>query len=50
MFKNIDLDLLIKKAVEEKVEITISVEPGRTEIQIQPWKPFVYTCPNANKE
>ena len=45
MLKDINFDSLIKKAVKESCEITITVEPGRTEIQIQPWKPFSYTCP-----
>lgn len=45
MFENIDLNQLIEKANKEKCEITIACEPNRTEITIQPWKPFSYSCP-----
>ena len=45
MFENIDLNKLIEKAKEEQCEITITCEPNRTEITIQPWKPFSYSCP-----
>lgn len=44
----IDSEMLnecFKKVVEEKVEVTLSIEPDRVEIQIQPWKPFTYACP-----
>ena len=46
--KDFDFNSLIEKAVKEKCEITVSIEPGRTEITIQPWKPFSYTCPHAH--
>lgn len=55
MLENIDFNELIKKVSKEKCEITISCEPDRTEITIQPWVPFSYHCPlnskgNENKE
>lgn len=55
MFEDIDFNKLIKKVSKEKCEITISCEPDRTEITIQPWVPFSYHCPlnskrNENKE
>ena len=46
----VDVNELIKKAQEEKCEITVSFSPERTEITIQPWKLFTYTCPAAIKE
>ena len=39
------INRLIEKANMEKCEITISCKPGRTEITIQPWEPFHYSCP-----
>ena len=45
MFENIDFNGLIEKASKNKCEITVSCEPTRTEITIQPWKPFEYSCP-----
>ena len=43
--KTINLDELIDKVVREKISVTINIEPDRTEIQIEPWKPFEYHCP-----
>ncbi len=45
VFEQIDFNRLIEKANMEKCEITISCKPGRTEITIQPWEPFHYSCP-----
>ena len=50
MFENINFNELIKKASKEKCEITISCEPDRTEITIQPWEPFLYACPYQSKQ
>ena len=50
IFENIDFNALIEKATKEKCEITISYEPNRTEITIQPWKPFSYACPYKTKQ
>ena len=50
MIENIDFNALIEKATKEKCEITISYEPNRTEITIQPWKPFSYACPYKTKQ
>ncbi len=49
-FENIDFNKLIEKANKEKCEITISCEPNRTEITVQPWKPFSYSCPYKLQE
>ena len=50
MIEKIDFDKLIEKATKEQCEITISCEPTRTEITIQPWKPFSYTCPYETRK
>ena len=47
---NIDFNELIKKVSKEKCEITISCEPDRAEITIQPWVPFSFSCPINSKE
>ena len=48
MFDKIDFNELIEKATKEHCEITVIYEPNRTEITIQPWKPFQYACPYIN--
>ena len=45
--KKIKLEELLKQAAETKTEITVTIEPDRQEIQVQPWKPFEYKCPAA---
>lgn len=50
MIEKIDFNGLIEKAREEKCEITISCEPDKTEISIQPWKPFSYACPYMSQK
>lgn len=46
---DINIGDLMKKAVENKVEVTINLEPDRAEVQIRPWKPFEYSCPYQSK-
>lgn len=46
--REIDIDHLIQKAVEEKCEITINCNPENIEIRIEPWKPFEYKRPYKN--
>lgn len=41
----IDFDELIRRVKTDSLEITITVEPDRTEISIQPWKPYEMRCP-----
>ena len=43
--EHLDLQDIVNVVKNEKVEITITAEPERYEIQINPWKPFEYTCP-----
>ena len=43
--EHLDLQDIVNVVKNEKVEITITAEPGRYEIQINPWKPFEYKCP-----
>lgn len=50
MIEKIEFDKLIEKAAKEQCEITISCEPNRTEITIQPWKPFSYACPYETRK
>lgn len=49
MIKQIDLDELIEKVQKANCEITITIEPDREEITVQPWKPFHYRCPYADE-
>lgn len=43
-----DFNALIDRVKDDKIEITITIEPDRTEITMQPWKPYRMTCPYAN--
>ena len=43
--KGITLEELLKKAVEAKAEITVTMGPDNTEVRVEPWKPFEYVCP-----
>lgn len=52
MFKTIDLDKLVKYAVEEvkreKIEAEITITPTEINLKFNPWKPFEYSCPYKN--
>ena len=41
----IDINEMIEIVKEKPVEITITMEPDRTEISVQPWRPYRPTCP-----
>lgn len=41
---------IIKLAKEEKLSVTLTAEPGRTEIQVYPWNDVVVHCPYDKKE
>lgn len=45
-----DLDALIQQVKDQHVEITFTYEPGRTEMSVQPWRPYTPTCPYARKK
>ena len=45
---HVDIEELVKRVVAEKIEVQITIEPDRTEINIQPWKPYEMKCPYAN--
>lgn len=36
---------MIKMAKDERVAITLTCEPGRTEIRAEPWENIVVACP-----
>lgn len=40
-----DIYEMIEAVKTQQVEIQITLEPDRTEINIQPWKPFKMQCP-----
>lgn len=39
------LDELIDRVKVDKVEITVTIEPERTEITVQPWRLYTPVCP-----
>ena len=41
----VDINKLIDRVVSEKIEIQVTMEPDRTEITIQPWKPYEIKWP-----
>jgi len=42
-----NIDELIDRVKNDKVEITVTIEPERTEITVQPWRPYTPICPYA---
>ena len=48
MLEKIDFNELIEKAAKERCEITVVYELDKIEINIQPWKPFQFSCPYAS--
>ena len=41
----IDVNALIDRVIADNVEIQVTIEPDRVEINIQPWKPYEMKCP-----
>lgn len=41
----LSLNELIDLVRDRQVEITLTIEPGRTEMIIQPWRPYTPVCP-----
>lgn len=41
---------LIDRVKVDKVEITVTIEPERTEITVQPWRPYTPVCPYAGEK
>ena len=48
MREPVDINALVDRVVADKVEVQITIEPERTEVNIQPWKPYEMKCPYAN--
>jgi hypothetical protein len=45
-----DLEELIREVTDKNIEVTVYFEPGRTELSIQPYKPYKPICPFAKAE
>lgn len=41
----LSLSELIELVKDEQVEISMTWEPGRTEMTVQPWRPYMPVCP-----
>lgn len=41
----INLREIVDLVKAEGVEITVTIEPDRTEVSVQPWRPYTPTCP-----
>jgi hypothetical protein len=42
---SIDINEMIEAVKKKSVEITITMEPDRTEVIVQPWRPYRPMCP-----
>ena len=45
MERQIDVNALLDRVIADNVEIQVTIEPDRVEINIQPWKPYEMKCP-----
>lgn len=45
MERQIDVNAMIDRVIADNVEIQVTIEPDRVEINIQPWKPYEMKCP-----
>lgn len=43
--EDLNIETLVRLAHQEKVEITLTIDHGCTELRIEPWKPISYNCP-----
>ena len=44
------VEQLVKAVVENKVEASIEIEPDRSEIRLEPWRPMRMQCPYGRNE
>ena len=47
---NIDIFEMIEAVKTQQIEITVTMEPDRTEICVQPWRPYKPYCPYATEK
>lgn len=47
---SIDIFEMIEAVKTQQVEITVTMEPDRTEITVQPWRPYRMACPYATEQ
>lgn len=40
---------LMKLAKEQNLSVTLTIEPGRTEVRVEPWQNVVMYCPYDKK-
>ena len=50
MEQQFDIYEIIEAVKAQGVEITVTIEPERTEITVQPWRPYTPVCPYAARE
>lgn len=48
--QSIDIFEMIEAVKTQQVEITVTMEPDRTEITVQPWRPYRMACPYAKEK
>lgn len=41
---------MIEAVKTQQIEITVTMEPDRTEITVQPWRPYHPICPYATEK
>lgn len=44
------VERLVRAVVENQVEASIEIEPDRTEIRLEPWRPMRMQCPYGRNE
>lgn len=46
----LSLNELLDLVKDRQVEITVTWEPDRTEVTVQPWRPYTPVCPYGTRK
>jgi len=42
-------EAILSRVKDEKVRVSVTWEPGHTELSVEPWEPFEMECPYGKK-
>ena len=44
------IEHLVQRVIDDKVSVSITIEPDRAEIFVSPWEPYQTICPYGKKK